>query len=177
MKLNEQQLPTKVKNLLDRHRIHSVKQLRDIMLLSGHCRRLRGCGANMEKLINQIDGINAEEIKAQYEGRQKIKEALFELNFPDSRDLIKKLWGWKIPDFTKKELAELLLKNVGYFFYLRRGYELSAKSIANLILDSGMNPNDFFNAVLKNRKLYTQRAKLLLIDKKLNRIKKHLTLA
>jgi hypothetical protein len=176
MKLNEQQLPTRIKNFLDRYQFHSVKQLRDLLLTAGPM-RFWGCGPTMYKHIYQIDGINAQEIQAQYLGRQKIKEALFELEFPNSADLIKKIWRWKFPDFTKKELAELLLNDVGYFFYLRRGYDLSAKSIANLILDSGMNPNDFFNAVLENRKLYTQRAKLSLIDNKLNRIKKHLTLA
>ena len=176
MKLNEQQLPTRIKNFLDRYQIHSVKRLRDQLLIAG-MRRFRGFGPVMYKQLEQIDGINMKEIQAQYLGRQKIKKALFELQFPNSIDLIKKLWSWECPDLTKKRLAELLLKNVVYFFYLRRGYNLSAKSIANLILDSGMNPNDFFNAVLENRKLYTQRAKLSLIDNKLNRIKKHLTLA
>jgi len=176
MKLNEQQLPTRLKNFLHKHQIHSVKQLRDLLLNAGPI-RFWGCGQTMYKHFYQIDGIDAQEIKAQYEGRQKIKEALFELEFPNSADLIKKVWRWKFPNFTKKELAELLLNDAGYFFYLRRGYNISAKSIANLILDSGMNPNDFFNAVLENKKLFRLRAKLSLIDFKLNEIKKHLTTA
>jgi len=178
MKLNEQQLPTRLKNFLDRYQIHSVKQLRDRLLIGGNCRKYRGCGVAMEKLINQIDGINTEEIKAQHEGRQKIKEALFELQFPNSANLVKKLCRWEYPDVTKKQLAELLLKKVKYFFMInRRGINLSTKSIANLILDSGMNPNDFFNAALENKKEYQRRANLSSIENKLNRIKKHLTLA
>lgn len=172
MKLNEQQLPTRLKNFLNKRQIHSVKQLRDLLLTAGPM-RFWGCGPTMYKHIYQIDGIDAQEIKAQYEGRQKIKEALFELEFPNSADLIKKIWRWRFPDFTKKELAELLLNAARYL----RGFDLSAKSIANLILDSGMNPNDFFNAALESKKLYKRQSPKAFIDYKLNEVKKHLTLA
>ena len=175
MKLNEQQLPTRLKNFLHKCQIHSVKQLRDLLLTAGPM-RFWGCGPTMYKHIYQIDGIDAQEIKAQYEGRQKIKEALFELEFPNSADLIKKIWRWRFPDFTKKELAESLLNAAGYFSYLRRG-DMSVKSMANLILDSGMNPNDYFDAALKNKQQYKRQSLKAFIDDKLNEIKKHLTTA
>lgn len=175
MKLNEQQLPTRLKNFLHKHQIHSVKQLRDRLLTAGPM-RFWGCGPTMYKHIYQIDGIDAQEIKAQYEGRQKIKEALFELEFPNSADLIKKIWRWRFPDFTKKELAELLLYDAGYFSYLRRR-DMSAKSMANLILDSGVNLNDYFDAALKRKQQYKRQSLKAFIDYKLNEIKKHLTLA
>jgi len=187
MKLNEQQLPTKLKNFLDKSQIHSVKQLRDRMLRDGHCRRFRDCGPVMENLINQIDGINAEEIKAQYEGRQKIKEALFEFEFPNSADFIKKYcrWGWK--DWTKDDLVEFLFRNIYRLFYragLNQGSQckltrmrLSPKTIAGLILDSGIDPEDFFNAVLEYKEQYKRQALKTFIEYRLNEIKKHLTLA
>ena len=176
MKLNEQQLPTRLKNFLHKLQIHSVKQLRDLLLFVGDTRRLRDCGPVMEKLINQIDGIDTQEIKAQYEGRQKIKEALFELEFPNSADLIKRHWRWEFPNLTKKELAELLLDSIRYFSTCDAN-RMSDKSIANLILDSGMNPNDFFNAALKHKEQYKRQSLRAFIDYKLNEIKKHLTTA
>lgn len=187
MKLNEQQLPTKLKNFLDRHQIHSVKQLRDTLLINGHCRRLRGCGANMEKLIYQIDGINAEEIKAQYEGRQKTKEASFKMQFPNSADFIKKFDKKEYINWTKDRLGEFLFENIYSLFYkfpmgnclewkLTR-MKLSPKAIAGLILDSNINPDDFFNAVLEHKEQYTTPRLRSFIDYRLNEIKKHLTLA
>lgn len=187
MKLNEQQLPTRLKNFLHKYQIHSVKQLRDSLLFAGDARRLRDCGPVMQKLIYQIDGIDAQEIKAQYEGRQKIKEALFELAFPNSADFIKKYcrWGWR--DWTKDDLIEFLFRNMYGLFYragLNHGGQcylarmrLSPKTIAGLILDSGINPEDFFNAVVEYRDLYKLQALKKFIDYRLNEIKKHLTTA
>ena len=173
MIINKEQLPTRVRNFLDRSEVHTVKQLRDCMLRLG-TGGPRGIGLATWEHIYQIPGINKKEIDAQREGRKIIAEALFDLRFPNSADVIKKLWRWACPDLTKKELAERLLRNVGYFFYLRRGFSVTAKSVASLILDSGIKPDDFFNAVRENRKEYKQRAKLLLMDNRLRDIKKHL---
>ena len=186
MKLNEQQLPNRLKNFLDRNQIHSVKQLRDRLLIGGDCRKYRGCGVVMEKLINQIDGINTEEIKAQYEGRQKIKEALFELEFPNSADFIKKYRYYTWMDWTKDDLAEFLFNNIYRLFYRvglnqgRRckltGMRVSPQTIAGLILDSGINAEDFFNAVLEYKEQYKRQALRSFIDCRINEVKKHLTL-